>query len=89
MAKRSPVGKLASSKAKTQFARELSSFTALTAKEVEELFPAKADRDELLELIKIVNSDASDKRKKAELVEKIGKVGGAVIKIAKKFAIGI
>jgi hypothetical protein len=89
MAKRSAVGKLASSKTKAQFAEELSSYTSLTADEIKDLFPTKSDREELLELIKIVNSDANDKQKKAELVQKISQIGGAVIKIGKKFATGI
>lgn len=89
MAKRSPVGKLASAKTKSQFAEELSSYTTLTADEAKQLFPTASDREELLELIKIVTSDASDKEKKAEVIEKIGKVSGAVIKLGKKFALGV
>jgi hypothetical protein len=89
MAKRSPVGELASAKTKKQFAEELSSYTSLTSREIEELFPTKSDREELLELIKIVNSDASDNQKKADLAGKIGKVSGAVIKITKKLATGL
>lgn len=89
MAKRSPVGKIASAKTKAQFAEEISSYTTLTAEEAKELFPKKSDREELLDLIRIVNSDAEDKEKKAELIKKIGKVSGAVIKIGKKFTTGI
>ena len=89
MAKRSAIGRLASVKTKKQFADELSSYTTLTSNEIQNLFPTKSDREELMELIKIVNSDASDKEKKAKLIEKIGKISGAVIKIGKKFAICI
>jgi hypothetical protein len=89
MAKQSAIGKLASATTKAEFADELSSYTSLTSEEIKELFPAKSDREELLELMKIVNSDASDKEKKAELTAKIGKVSGAAIKIAKKFATGL
>ena len=85
MPKKSSVGKIASAKTKKEFAEKLSSHTTLTANEIETLFPKKADREELMELIEIVNSDADDKAKKAELKNKIGKVGGAVIKIGKKF----
>lgn len=85
MAKRSAIGKLASTKTKKEFADELSSHTTLTSEEVQNLFPKKSDREELLELIKIVNSDASDKEKKAKLIEKIEKVSGAVIKMGKRF----
>lgn len=85
MAKRSAIGKLAGAKTKKQFANELSSYTTLTSDEIQNLFPKKSDREELLELIKIINSDADDKEKKAELIDKIGKVSGAIIKIGKKF----
>ena len=89
MAKRSAIGRLASANTKARFAEELSSHTSLTSDEIKELFPIKSDRQELLELIKIVNSDAADKEKRAQIAEKIGKVGGAVIKVVKKFATGL
>lgn len=89
MAKQSAIGKLAGSKTKAQFAEKLASYTSLTSDEVKELFPTKSDREELLALIKIVNSDATEKQKKAELTAKIGKVGGAIIKIGKRFAAGM
>lgn len=79
----------ASAKTKEKFADKLSSYTTLTADEIQGLFPEPSDREELIELIKIVNSDASDKEKKAELAEKIGKVSGVVIAIGKKFVTGL
>ena len=89
MAKRSAIGALASAKTRREFADKLSSFTSLTAEEIQTLFPKKSDREELMELMKIVNSDARDKEKKAELAEKIGKVSGAVITIGKRFVPGL
>jgi hypothetical protein len=89
MPKKSKIGELASAATKAEFGDKLSSYTSLTAREIEVLFPKKTDREELIELLRIVNSDADDKRKRAELTEKIGKVGGAVIKIVKKFALGL
>ncbi len=89
MPKKSKIGELASAGTKAKFGNQLSSYTSLTADEIKVLFPNKSDREELVELLRIVNSDADDKTKKAELKEKIGKVGGAVIKIAKKFALGL
>ena len=89
MAKRSAIGRMASAKTKKEFADELSSYTTLTANEIQKLFPKKSDREELMDLIKIVNSDASNKEKKAELIEKIGKVSGVVITIGKKFITGL
>jgi len=88
MPRKSRIGELASAATKAEFGDQLSSYTSLTADEIKVLFPKKSDREELVELLRIVNSDADDKTKKAELAEKIGKVGGAVIKIAKKFAVG-
>ncbi len=89
MPKKSKVGELASVTTKEEFGDKLSSYTSLTAKEIEDLFPVKSDREELLELIKIVNSSADENTKKAELVGKIGKVSGAVLKIGKKFVSGL
>ncbi len=86
MPRRSPVGELASAQTKKEFADRLSSYTALTAEEIERLFPAKTDRDELLELIRIVDADADDKEKRAELIAKIGGISRAVLAITKKFA---
>ncbi len=89
MPKRSKVGELTSAATKKEFAEKLSSYTSLTSKEVEDLFPEKSDREELLELIKVVNSSADENTKKAELIGKIGKLSGAVLKIGKKFASGL
>ena len=87
MAKRSKIGEIASAETKKEFADKLSSYTTLTAEEVQQLFPKKSDREELMELLKIVNSDADDKVKKTRLVENISKVSGAVITIGKKFLV--
>ena len=54
-----------------------------------ELFPKKSDREELVELLKIVNSATDDNQKKAKITAKIGTISGTVLKIAKKFAIGL
>jgi hypothetical protein len=89
MPRKSKIGELASAATKAEFGDQLSSYTNLTADEIKALFPKKSDREELVELLRIVNSDADDKTKKAELIEKIGKVGGVVIKVAKKFALGL
>jgi len=89
MPEKSNVGILASAATKEEFGDKLSSYTSLTSKEIEDLFPVKSDREELLELIKIVNSSADETTKKAELVGKIGKVSGAVLKIGKKFVSGL
>lgn len=89
MAKKSALGEIASAETKKEFADKLSSYTSLSAKEIEDLFPKQSDRDELVELMKIVGSAADENSQKAELMQKIGTVSGAVIKLAKKFAIGL
>jgi hypothetical protein len=89
MPKKSKVGHMASKKTKKQFSDELSSFTKLTAEEIQQLFPKKSDRDELLTLLEIIYSASDENEKKAEIAEKIGKIGGVVIKLAKNFAPGL
>ena len=84
MAKKSNVGKLASSKTRKVFADEISSLTILTSKEIQELFPIKSDRKELEELLKIINLDIEDKEKRIKLIENIEKVSGAILKLGKK-----
>ena len=53
------------------------------------MFSKKSDREELVELLKIVNSATDDNQKKAKIAAKIETISGAVLKIAKKFAIGL
>lgn len=89
MPKKSKVGELASVTTKEEFGDKLSSYTSLTSKEIEDLFPVKSDREELLELIKIVNSSDDENIKKAKLVKNIGSVSSAVLKIGKKFVSGL
>lgn len=89
MPKLSPIGEITESETKEEFADALAKHTTLTAAEVQNLFPTKADREELLELLKIVGAAASDNEKKARLIGRIGDVAGAVVKITKKFATGL
>jgi hypothetical protein len=88
MAKKSNVGRVASERTKKVFANKISSLTILTSDEVQKLFPEKADRKELDTFLKIVNEDIDDKLKKIKLIENIEKVGGAILKIGKKFMVG-
>lgn len=89
MAKLSKLGTLTHRKTKDQFSEELAKYTSLTAGENKALFPKQKDREEMVHLLKIVNKAGDDTAKKAELIENIGKVGGAVLKVAKRFAIGL
>ena len=72
-----------------EFADELAKSTTLNAPEAQNLFPTKADQDELLELLKIVHGAADENERKAKRVENAGKVAGAMIKITKRFASGV
>ncbi len=89
MAKLSDIGRLAHADTKKEFAGELAKFTSLNAQEALDLFPTKADQEELLELLKIVHGTADENERKSKLVQNAGKVAGAMIKITKKFASGI
>ena len=89
MPKKSPVGVLASKKTKAQFAEELSKHTQLTANEIKDLFPNKTDRDGLVELLKIVDQSTDMNQMKDEIVNKISKVGGVIIKLTKRFILGV
>lgn len=89
MPKKSKIGKLAGAATKKEFADELSSYTTLTADEIQALFPKKSDRKELVELLSIVKLSADENTKKAKVIENIGKFSGAVLKIADKFASGL
>ena len=89
MPKPSPIGEIADAETRQEFANALAKHTSLTAKEVGDLFPKKADQEELLALLEIVSSSANDNEKKARLIENIGDVAGAVIKITKKVATGL
>jgi hypothetical protein len=89
MPKKSKIGELASAATGAEFADQLSSYTSLTASEISTLFPKTTDRVELMELLKIVGADADDNEKKVQLVARIEHVGGAVLKIVKKFAPGL
>lgn len=89
MADVSAIGRLASQRTREEFAAELAQHTTLTAPEIAALFPERTDQEEFLELLNIVSAAADDNVKKAKLIERIGTVGGAVIKITKRFATGL
>ncbi len=82
---RSGVGIVASKKTKSQFSDELSRYTQLTKDEVNDLFPKKTDRDQLIALLKIVDSASKENEKKALISENIHELSGTVIKLAKNF----
>lgn len=83
--KRSPVGALASADTRTQFADTLSSYTTLTAEQAANLFPTKADRDELVALLSAVRSATNDNQRRTRVIEQIESFAGAVVKIVAQF----
>jgi hypothetical protein len=89
MADESPIGQLAGAKTEAEFGDQLSSYTTLTSKEIQTLFPKKTDRDELLNLLRIVNAATADNIKQQELITRISEISGAVLKLVKKFAVGL
>lgn len=88
MPTKSKIGELASKKTKVTFAEELAKHTTLTTEQIVDLFPLKADRDELIELLKVVNSASDDNTKKAKIIANAAGFGGALLKVAKGFAPG-
>jgi hypothetical protein len=89
MAKQSTIGEIASSETGAEFAAALAKHSSLTADQIKKLFPTENDRAELLSLLEIVNDATSENEKKARIAQKIGQVGGAILKITKKFATGL
>jgi len=89
MPDKSLVGVLASKKTKAEFAEELSKYTQLTADEIKELFPNKSDRKGLIELLKIIDSAADENEMKSEIVSKISLVGNIIVKLTKRFILGV
>jgi len=79
--KKSDIGKAADELTKKEFAEEMSSFIQLTKDQIDDLFPAKTDREELATLINIVLNAANENEKRARLITNINKVAGAVIKL--------
>ena len=64
-----------------ELALELSAHTALTAQQLHELLPRRADKQRLAQLIEIVNSSSSKNRKIAALRRNLGDLGGVLLKI--------
>lgn len=69
----------------SQLAGELAKVSPLTADEVEQMLPRKADKQRLGDLINIVNSSASRNRKVAKLTDNIADLGAVVVRMLEKY----
>ena len=68
-------------KTNAQLASEISSLTVLTDSQIVGLFPAKADKERLLELLEIVNAATTENQKIAQLKKNIESLAGTVVKL--------
>jgi hypothetical protein len=64
---------------------ELAKLTPLTAEEVNELLPKRADKEGLKQLIELVNSSASQNKKLASLTSSFSELGGVVLTLLTKY----
>jgi hypothetical protein len=63
----------------------ISSLTRLTDAEIGELFPKKADRQQLVELMSVVRSGAAANVRRKQIVDGIEKYAGVVLTLLGKF----
>lgn len=63
----------------------ISSLTRMRDAEIEELFPAKGDKEKLVKLMRIVNESTADNQRTARLVDNIQELAGTAIKLLARF----
>lgn len=66
-----------------KYASEISSLTRLTDNEIAKLFPARADKERLMELLAVVNDATSENQKISKLTKNIEYLAPAAIKLIK------
>jgi len=59
----------------------ISSLTRMKDEDIQQLFPAKADKEKLVKLMQIVNQATSDNQRTALLVDHIQELAGTAIKL--------
>lgn len=69
-----------------QYASELSSLCRLTDVEIEKYFPARGDKDALLELLNAVKGATDENEKIGKLKDNIDRFAGTVLKLVKILA---
>lgn len=77
--------KKAAQKTDDELAVQLASITSLTQKEIQEVFPEKADVEKLSELMKIVKSSTSKNNKINKIVGDSEKFAGIIIELLGKY----
>lgn len=75
----------ASDETDAQLVSNISSLTNMKDKDVQALFPEKADKENLIQLMKIVNQATSENEKKVRLVNNIEQLAGTTVKLLAKF----
>ena len=66
-----------------ELASQISSLTSLNNSQINQLFPAKSDKQNLLKLLDIVNSGTDDNNKITRLAGNIESLAGTVIKLVR------
>jgi len=72
-------------KTNAELASEISSLTVFKDKQIENLFPTRADKEHLLRLLEIVNAATDENKKMTQLKSKIDDMAGTVIRLLKVF----
>lgn len=67
-----------------ELADEMSSFTQLTKKEIQEIFPEKSEMEDFSELMEIVKSNTSQNNKVNQIVENSEKFSKVVVSLLSK-----
>ncbi|MDR6301218.1 hypothetical protein [Mesonia maritima] len=75
----------AAEKTDAALAIKLASITSLTTKEIQEIFPEKADVERFSELMKIVKSSTSRNNKVNKIVENSEKFAGILVDLLGKY----
>jgi len=68
-----------------QLASEISSLTRMTDKDIQSLFPRKADKAKLIELMQIVNASTDENTRTVRLVDNIQELAGTAVKLLGRF----
>ena len=70
-----------------ELATEIATLTTLSANEIENMLPRRADKLKLAELITIVDSSSAQNKKVKALDDNFAELGGVTIKLLKRFLV--
>jgi hypothetical protein len=73
----------AAEKTNIEYASKISNLTRLTDKEIGKLFPARTDKNRLMELLAIVNDSTNKNQKIIKLKKNIDTLAPVVLKLVK------